>query len=64
MSVPLDRFSHAKLCALASLRGEDRGKIAADLIRRGLKGVTVRDERTQAEVDDDSDSAAAATDAA
>ncbi len=41
-SVPMSRADHAKLCALAALRGVDRSQIAAQILRAGLAGVVVR----------------------
>ncbi len=41
-SVPMSRADHAKLCALAALRGVDRSAIASAILRAGLAGVVVR----------------------
>jgi hypothetical protein len=44
-SVPLDVRTHAKLCAVAALRGVDRPTLAAEFIRDGLKDDVVMDSR-------------------
>jgi hypothetical protein len=44
-SVPLDVETHAKLCGLAALKGEDRSTLAAEFIREGLRGVILFDKR-------------------
>jgi len=43
VSVPCDVLTHARLRALASLRGVDASQIAAAILKRGLAGVVVRD---------------------
>ena len=53
-SVPLDVRTHAKLCAVAALRGVDRSTLAAGFIRDGLKDVVVMDSRRKSDrVSDD-----------
>jgi hypothetical protein len=39
----LDARNHAKLCALAALRGVDRSATAAEILKAGLKDVVVID---------------------
>jgi hypothetical protein len=43
LSVPVDVLTHARLRALAALRGVDASAIAANILRVGLRNVTVRD---------------------
>ncbi len=60
-SVPLDVGTHARLCALAALRGMSNGALAAEFIRDGLKGIVVIDRRKPAgHVDPDVDVESAA----
>ena len=54
-SVPLDVNTHAKLCAIAALRGVDRSALAAEFIRAGLRGVLVIDKRNGSDHSGDSD---------
>jgi hypothetical protein len=42
-SVPLDVLTHAKLRALATLRGVDGQELAATLIRAGLQHVVIQE---------------------
>jgi hypothetical protein len=46
-SVPLDVGTHSKLSALASLRGMDRGALAASFIAEGVRGIVVIDKRAK-----------------
>lgn len=46
-SVNLDHGSWVRLCALAAMRSVDRGQLAAELLRRALRAVSVVD-RTEA----------------
>jgi hypothetical protein len=55
MSVPLDVGTHSKLSAMASLRGMDRGALAASMIAEGVRGIVVIDR--QAKSADAADSA-------
>jgi hypothetical protein len=41
LSVPVDVPTHAKLCALAALRGVDRSELAAGFIVAGLRHVVI-----------------------
>jgi hypothetical protein len=41
LSVPVDSYTHAKLCAVAALRGVDRSKLASDILIAGLKDVSI-----------------------
>jgi hypothetical protein len=43
VSVPIDRHTHAKLVARAALAGKDRAVVAAELLKKGLRGVIVQD---------------------
>ena len=43
VSVPCDSLTHARLRALASLRGVDASAIASAILRQGLGKVLVRD---------------------
>lgn len=45
LSVPVDVRTHARLCAVAALRGVDRSTIAFEILRDGLKDVVVMDSR-------------------
>jgi len=42
VSVPCDALTHARLRALASLRGVDASAIASQVLRAGLSSVVVR----------------------
>ncbi len=42
VSVPCDALTHARLRALASLRGVDASAIASAILKAGLAGVVVR----------------------
>jgi hypothetical protein len=43
LSVPVDPHTHAKLLAIAALRGVERSELAAGFVRAGLRGVIVQD---------------------
>lgn len=47
VSVPLDSRNHARLCALAALRSEERSAVAAEILTAGLKDVVVIDPRSK-----------------
>jgi hypothetical protein len=36
LSVPIDRHTHARLCAVSALSGKDRSVIAAEILRKEL----------------------------
>jgi hypothetical protein len=64
MSVPVDVWTHARIGVIAALRGQDKGKVAADLIKAGVRDVIARDNRKRPEDDDEADSPTIAIDAA
>ncbi len=41
-SVPLDIQTHSRLCAWAAMLQQDRGTLAAEILRRGLRHVAIR----------------------
>jgi hypothetical protein len=43
LSVPVDLHTHAKLLAVAALRGVERSELAAGFVKVGLRGVVVQD---------------------
>ena len=51
-SVPLDVGTHAKLAALAALRGMPAGALAAEFIREGVRSIIVIDKRKSAGQED------------
>jgi hypothetical protein len=57
-SVPLDKVTHARLCALAALRGVDRSILSAQFIRAGLRGVSIVERHNAGGPEPDDDVAA------
>jgi hypothetical protein len=43
LSVPLPISDHAKLCWVAATRRCDRSQVAAEILRRGLKLIAMKD---------------------